>query len=64
MNWITTEEAIELYARFWVSRHGNRAIVLAREEAKNHERRGDTDGSNAWSAVATAIERTRQPAQV
>lgn len=57
--WITHDEAIEMYARFWAARHGVNATKAAREAAKAFERRGDVEGLTAWTEVAERIERKR-----
>lgn len=59
MMWITSDEALDMYARFWAARHGSTAVPAARETAKLHERRGDHEGFVAWSEVADRIERKR-----
>ncbi len=57
MMWITQDEAFDMYAQFWAYRHGRKAVELAREAAKAHERRGDHEGYTAWNDVAERIER-------
>lgn len=58
--WITHDEAIEMYARFWAVRHGADATKAAREAAKSFERKGDVEGLAVWNEVADRIERKRQ----
>ncbi len=60
MMWITQDEALDMYARFWAARHGTSAVEAARETAKSLERRGDQAGRVAWTEVADRIERKRR----
>jgi hypothetical protein len=56
--WIATKaEAVEMYARFWVSRYGHTASVSARKMAASLKNGGDLEGYTAWNEVADAIDR-------
>jgi hypothetical protein len=64
--WITTDEAVEMYARFLLARHGRRASELAREKASSLQKRGDVGGYKIWNEVADVTARrsprdTRSP---
>lgn len=63
MMWITRDEALDMYARFWAAHHGSSAVQVARETAKSHERRGDDEGRIVWNEVADRIERKRRAEQ-
>jgi hypothetical protein len=59
--WMVTEsEAVEMYARFWATRHGSMAGNLARKTATALEQKGDRNGQVVWTAVADAIDRQQQ----
>src|SRR5262249_60637452 len=53
---ISKEEAVEMYARFWIAHHKQNAGSLAREVATSLERSGDHDGHKIWNEVADAID--------
>jgi hypothetical protein len=53
---ITKNEAIEMYARFLVSRHKRTAGKLARERADSLLRDGDLDGHKIWNDVADVAD--------
>ena len=56
--WITKYEAIEMYARILVARHGAAlAGWMARETAAKLQLKGDNEGHVVWSRVADAVER-------
>ena len=54
---ICREEAVEMYARFWIAHHKQNASSLAREVATTLEHGGDRDGYKIWNEVADAIDR-------
>jgi hypothetical protein len=49
---VTKSEAVEMYARFFGTRHGRSAGNLARKTASSLETRGDLDGHRMWNEVA------------
>ena len=57
--WITLPEAVEIYARFFQSRHGVVASQVARKTAQQLEAKGDQPGYEAWNGVAQKIEELR-----
>ena len=57
---ITRGEAVEMYARYWVARHGRGGSKLARETASSLQRKGDLEGHKIWNEVAEAIDRKAQ----
>ena len=58
--WVTHEEAIEMYARFWATRHGDAAVASARKRASALEQNGDAKGFHVWNEVADVIEEKRR----
>ena len=57
--WVSMDEAIRIYARFWWARHGAKGLGAVRERARHLEAIGDTEGHRVWNGVATEIERRR-----
>ena len=57
---VTQDEAVEMYARMFLARHGRAACKLARETARSLEKDGDAAGCKAWTEVAEIIERHQQ----
>jgi hypothetical protein len=56
--WMPKEDdAVEIYARYLMGRHGKSAHYYARKTADKLQRNGDLEGSMAWSRVADAVER-------
>ena len=55
--WLTKEDAVEMYARFLVARHGLAASRVARERAAWFQARGDADGHLIYNQVADNIDR-------
>jgi hypothetical protein len=53
--WLTKEDAVEMYARFLVTRHGLAASRVARERAAWFRARGDADGHVIYNQVAEAV---------
>lgn len=53
--WPTHEDGIELYARYWLTRHGNLAVAMARAAAAAFAERADFAGEKAWNEVADVI---------
>jgi hypothetical protein len=54
--WITTDQAVEMYARFFRSRYGANAGKLADEKTTELRNAGDRDGERVWSKVRRQIE--------
>jgi hypothetical protein len=54
---ITREEAVEMYARYWMARHKQDASKLARKVATSLEHSGDYDGHKIWNELAHTIDR-------
>ena len=54
---VTKEEAVEMYARFWVARHKQAASKLAREVGTSLACNGDHEGRKIWNQVADTIDR-------
>jgi hypothetical protein len=57
---VTKSEAVEMYARFFGTRHGSSASKLARKTANSLEMKGDLDGHRVWNEVADTIDRHQQ----
>jgi hypothetical protein len=57
---VTKSEAVEMYARFFGTRHGSSASNLARKTANSLETKGDLDGHKVWNEVADMIDRHQQ----
>ena len=53
----TLDEAVEMYARFLISRHGRAAARYARKTAEKLRSREDLQGYTMWSRVADAVDR-------
>ena len=62
----TQDEAVQLYARFLVARHGSGAVRHARRTAERLQAEGDHAGHAIWSRVADAVEqsKSKQPRRV
>ena len=56
----TQDDAIEIYARYLIGRHGKSAHHYARKTADKLKREGDLERYSAWSRVADAVERTAE----
>ena len=54
---ITKDQAAEMYARFWVARHGRAGVKLARETAISFRKKGDAEGHEIWNKVADTVKR-------
>jgi hypothetical protein len=55
--WITTEEAIEIYAHYWRARFGPKASSMARKRATELGRLGDAEGERVWIALTANIDK-------
>jgi len=58
--WITTDQAIEIYARFCAARYGANAKRMAAERAAELGGIGDDEGERVWRAVNQKIEAQNQ----
>ena len=56
----TQDDAVGIYARYLMGRHGKSAQRYARKTADKLKREGDLEGYSAWSRVADAVERTAE----
>ena len=54
----TQDDAVEIYARYLMGRHGKSAHRYAHKTADKLKREGDLEGYSAWGRVADAVERT------
>lgn len=54
--WITTDEAVEMYARFLKARYGVRAKKVASEKAIQLHASGDAEGERVWNEVARHVD--------
>ena len=54
--WVTTDEAVEMYARFCKARYGDKAKFVVEEKAAELRRSGDTEGEHVWTKVKRRIE--------
>ena len=54
---ITTDQAVEMFARYYSARLGKKASRGARSRAKALQKRGDIKGQNIWNRVADEIEK-------
>jgi hypothetical protein len=58
--WITTDQAIDIYARYCKARFGARATKLARARMAELRQSGDLEGERIWEEVSRRVE--AQPA--
>jgi len=59
--WISSEDAIKIYARFCRAHYGAGAVKKVRDRARELKRRGDLEGHQVWNEVAdeiAALQRT------
>jgi|HubBroStandDraft_6_1064221.scaffolds.fasta_scaffold245003_2 hypothetical protein len=64
--WITSDEAVVMFARYCSARFGGGASGKARAKAKALRKRGDVKGHDVWNQVADEIDkgtssRSRRP---
>jgi hypothetical protein len=55
--WITTDEAVVMFARYCAARLGGAASRKARAKAKALHQRGDLQGHDVWNRVADEIDK-------
>ena len=53
---VTTDQAVEMFARYYRARLGKQASRKARAKAESLQKRGDAQGQNIWNRVADRIE--------
>jgi hypothetical protein len=58
--WMSTDDAIRMYAQFWWSRHGAQGVRSARDRARHLQALGDVEGHRVWSRLAIEIARRRE----
>lgn len=54
--WITTDQAIDIYARYCKARFGARATKLARARMVELRQSGDVEGERIWEEVSRRVE--------
>ena len=54
--WVTTDDAVEMYARFCEARYGEKAQLVVAERAAELRRSGDVEGEQIWTKVKRRIE--------
>jgi len=59
--WITTEQAIDIYARYCKARFGARATRLARARVAELRKSGDVEGERIWNEVSRRVEEQTRP---
>jgi hypothetical protein len=59
---VSTQDAIRIYARACRSWYGSRARKMALTRAHELQQRGDLEGSQVWRQLADEIERGGTPA--
>jgi len=60
--WITTDQAIDIYARYCKARFGMRATKLARARVAELRQSGDVEGEKIWNEVTRRVEEQSRPA--
>jgi hypothetical protein len=61
--WITTDQAIDIYARYCKARFGARAKKLARARVAELRQSGDVEGERIWNEVSRRVEDQSPPTQ-
>ena len=54
--WVTTDQAVDIYARFCRARYGTGASRIVAERAAELRRQGDDEGARVWMKVKRKIE--------
>jgi hypothetical protein len=62
--WITTDQAIDIYARYCKARFGARAPKLARARVAELRESGDVEGERIWNEVSRRVEEQPAPRQL
>ncbi len=55
--WITSDQAVEMFARYCRARFGPTASKKVRAKAHALRKRGDLEGHTVWSKVADEIDK-------
>jgi len=55
--WVTSDQAVEIYARFLKSRYGLRAKKVTEQKAAQLRNSGDAEGERMWSEVGRQIDK-------
>jgi hypothetical protein len=55
--WISSDEAVVIFARYCAARFGGAASHKARAKAKALHKRGDIKGHDVWNQVADEIDK-------
>jgi hypothetical protein len=61
--WITTDQAIDIYARYCKARFGARATRMMRARVAELRQSGDVEGERIWSEVSRRVEQQPIPAR-
>ena len=61
--WITTDQAIDIYARYCKARFGARATKLTRARVAELRQSGDVEGERIWNEVSRRVEEQPRLAQ-
>ena len=59
--WVTTNQAIDIYARYCKARYGGHATKVTRERASELRRSGDIEGERIWNEVTRVVEERTAP---
>ena len=54
--WITTDQAVDIYARFCRARYGAAASWIVAQKAAELRSQGDAEGERVWMKVRREIE--------
>jgi len=54
--WVTTDQAVDIYARFCRARYGASASRIVAEKAAELRSQGDDEGARVWMKVKRKIE--------
>jgi len=58
--WISSEDAIKIYARFCRAHYGASAVRKVRDRARELKQRGDLEGHHVWNDVADEIQKLQR----
>jgi hypothetical protein len=58
--WITSDEAVVMFARYCRARFGETASREVRAKARKLKKRGDIEGYDIWNKVAEEIEKSTE----
>ncbi len=59
--WITSSDAVVMFARYCHARLGRTASQQVRAKAKALRKRGDIEGYDVWNRVAEEIDKRAKP---